>query len=320
MIPPTIEAYLRERYPRYEHHTHATAETARQLAAAEHVAREQVAKPVVLKLGDKLVIAVVAATDRVNFAALEESAGARPQLVAEAEFSERFRPCDPGAEPPLSMFGAPIFVDDKLVREKTIVMPAGTHEDAVVLETAEWLRHEGVRTIANLGQRVATASRRGEASRPVMFVRDAMTKDIWTCQADETLAVAARIMWDHDVGAVPVVVARKLVGIVTDRDICMAAYFTGKPLEVERVGLHMSTQLYTAAPADPVEVAEQLMRSKQVHRLPVVEADGSVVGMVSLNDLARVAAERGRSAVDSSEIVATLAAIARPRARLVGAA
>ncbi len=152
-----------------------------------------------------------------------------------------------------------------------------------------------------------------------MFVRDAMTKDVWTCQEDETLAVAARIMWDHDVGAVPVVdVARKLVGIVTDRDICMAAYFTGKPLEVERVGLHMSTQVYTAAPADPVEAAEQLMRSKQVHRLPVVDATGEVIGMVSLNDLARAAAERGRSAIDSSEIVATLAAIARPR--LAGAA
>jgi CBS domain-containing protein len=84
-----------------------------------------------------------------------------------------------------------------------------------------------------------------------MFIREAMAKEIWTCHADEPLAAAARIIWDHDVGAVPVVdLAGKLAGIITDRDICMAAYITGKPLDSEPVGIHMATQVFPTAPTN----------------------------------------------------------------------
>ena len=154
-----------------------------------------------------------------------------------------------------------------------------------------------------------------------MFVREAMAKEVWSCHADEPLSAAARIMWEHDVGAVPVVdAAGKLAGIITDRDVCMAAYFTGGPLAAEPVRPHMSTQVFTTTPENRVEAAEELMRSKQVRRLPVVDAARRVVGMVSLSDLARAAAERGRKLLDSSEVIATLAAIVQPRARLVAAA
>ncbi len=154
-----------------------------------------------------------------------------------------------------------------------------------------------------------------------MFVREAMANGVWTSRAHEPLAAAARIMWDHDVGAVPVLdVAGKLAGIITDRDICMAAYFTGKPLGEELVGAHMSTQVFTTTPADRVEAAEEIMRSKQIRRLPVVDTAGQLVGVVSLSDLARAAAERGRKAVEPSEVLSTLAAIAQPRSRLVATA
>lgn len=154
-----------------------------------------------------------------------------------------------------------------------------------------------------------------------MFVREAMAKEVWSCRAHEPLAAAARIMWDHDVGAVPVLdAAGKLAGIITDRDICMAAYFTGKCLDEEPVGIHMSTQVFTATPVDRVEAAEEIMRSKQVRRLPVVDGAGQLVGMVSLSDLARAAAERGRKAVEPSEVLSTLAAIAHPRSRLIASA
>jgi Ala-tRNA(Pro) deacylase len=152
MIPPMIETHLRERYRAYEHHTHPTAETAQELAAAEHVSGRRVAKPVVLKVHGELTIAVVAATDRVNLAPLEEATGSQAELVSEAEFSERFRPCDVGAEPPLAIFGVPIFVDDKLIREQTIVMPAGTHDDSVILDTSEWAWCERVQMITGLGR------------------------------------------------------------------------------------------------------------------------------------------------------------------------
>ena len=71
--------------------------------------------------------------------------------MPESEFSQRFQPCEAGAEPPLAMFGVPIFVDESLLKEKKLVMPGGTHEDAIVLDTGEWMRCEGVTPIAGLG-------------------------------------------------------------------------------------------------------------------------------------------------------------------------
>jgi Ala-tRNA(Pro) deacylase len=154
MIPIIVEAHLRARHPWYEHHVHARALTAQELAASDHVSGKHVAKPVIVKLGDRMVMAVVAATDRVNLAVLEEATGVSAELVPETEFARRFQPCEPGSEPPLSVFGMPIFVDEKLEREPTLVMSAGTHEDAVELDTREWLRCEQAQPIQNLGLRI----------------------------------------------------------------------------------------------------------------------------------------------------------------------
>jgi Ala-tRNA(Pro) deacylase len=151
MIPPTIEAHLRSHHGGYEHHRHARAVTAQELAAAEHVSGHRVAKAVVVSLDGLIAFAVVAATDRVSLAALEEATGRPAELVAESEFTPRFEPCEAGAEPPLAMFGVPIFVDEVLLQERKLVMPAGTHEDAIVLDTGEWMRCEGVTPIAGLG-------------------------------------------------------------------------------------------------------------------------------------------------------------------------
>jgi len=152
MIPPLVEAELLARYPGYEHRAHATAVTAQGLAAATHVSGHRVAKVVVLRVNGELAFAVVAATDRVNLAPLEEAIGARAELASEPEFATRFWPCDAGAAPPLSIFGAPIFVDHKLMRERSILMPAGTHEDAVALDTGEWVWGERVQPIVGLGR------------------------------------------------------------------------------------------------------------------------------------------------------------------------
>lgn len=153
MIPAIVESHLRARYRSFEHHIHRSAETAQELAAAEHSSGHRVAKVVVLDIGGELAMAVVAATDRVNMVPLEEASGSAAELVPEAVFSPRFAPCETGAEPPLTIFGVPIFVDDKLLREREIAMPAGTHEDAIVLDTREWLWNEHVQPITNLGRR-----------------------------------------------------------------------------------------------------------------------------------------------------------------------
>jgi len=153
MIPAMIETHLRERHRVYEHHRHAVAMSAQELAASEHVSGYRVAKPVVVKLNGKLAIAVVAATDRVALGTLEEATASSADLVPEAEFAGSFHPCEPGSEPPLALFGLPIFVDEKLLHEKKLLMPAGTHEDAIALDTHEWIQCEEVQPIANLGIR-----------------------------------------------------------------------------------------------------------------------------------------------------------------------
>lgn len=158
MIPPIVENHLRGWYRHYEPHGHATAYTAQELAAAEHLDGQKVAKPVLLWLGDNLAMAVVAATDRVNLSPLEEATGCDAELASEAEFAGAFQTCAVGAEPPFALFGIPIFVDDKLMHEPHIVMPAGTHEDSVFVDTAEWARCERVQPITSLGRRRATVS------------------------------------------------------------------------------------------------------------------------------------------------------------------
>lgn len=144
-----------------------------------------------------------------------------------------------------------------------------------------------------------------------MNVREVMTKTVWTCRASEPMAAAARLMWEHDIGAVPVLDGKgKLVGIVTDRDLCMGAYFTGEPLTAVLVEHAMSKVVFRIDGAQTLEKAEELMRSKRIRRLPVVEGE-KLVGMITLGDLARAA--QARKAVTASEVNATLAAIVEPR-------
>ena len=91
---------LAERPHAREHLTHTPVMTAQDLAAAEHVSGRHVAKPVVVKLDGQLAMAVVAASERVNLAALEEALGVPAELAAEQEFAERFAPCEAGADGP----------------------------------------------------------------------------------------------------------------------------------------------------------------------------------------------------------------------------
>ena len=116
MIPTVIRSYLDQQKLGYAHHIHAAAMTAQELAAREHVTGRRVLKPVIVKVDGQLAFAVVAASEKVNLGMLEEATGARVELVPEGEFASRFVPCEAGAEPPLALFGLPIFFDEKLER------------------------------------------------------------------------------------------------------------------------------------------------------------------------------------------------------------
>ena len=150
-----IETHLQSHHSGYEHHRHATAMTAQELAAAEHVSGYKVAKPVVVKLDGKLALRGRRGRGAGEPRHARGGHRRRRRVVPEAEFAALFTPCDSGAEPPLSLFGIPIFADEKFLHARKVMMPAGTHEDSIVLDTHEWIHCEKVQPIANLGARAA---------------------------------------------------------------------------------------------------------------------------------------------------------------------
>ncbi len=152
MIPERIDRYLKEHHLAYVHSTHVRAVTAQRFAAAEHVPGDRIAKPVVVNIDGELALAVVSARQKVDVEELRRALGARKvELVPEPSFEGRFAPCEIGAEPPLRMFGLPLYVDAALARASRLVMRGGTHEDAIEVDTAEWMRSEGATPVERLG-------------------------------------------------------------------------------------------------------------------------------------------------------------------------
>jgi CBS domain-containing protein len=148
-----------------------------------------------------------------------------------------------------------------------------------------------------------------------MHVKEIMSHPVVSCPATSTLDQAARLMWESDAGIIPVVNDQgRLAGVITDRDVCMAAYTQGQPLSAIPVTTAMAREVVAVHENDSVEQAEDLMRASQVRRLPILDAEGFPVGLISMSDLARLADRTKRSGVDR-EIVQTLAAVSRPRAQ-----
>ncbi len=121
-------------------------------------------------------------------------------------------------------------------------------------------------------------------------------REVKVCKADETLNRAAQLMWERDCGFIPVIASNgdgPLVGVVTDRDIAIATYTQGKaPLAIS-VSSVMARKPITCHPEDDITRAEDLMKTNQVRRLPVVDLNGRVVGILSLNHLSRSPAREG---------------------------
>jgi CBS domain-containing protein len=150
-----------------------------------------------------------------------------------------------------------------------------------------------------------------------MKVEQLMKRSVKTCTVLDSLNTAAQIMWESDCGCVPVVDDGHVVAMLTDRDICMAAYTQGAPLGAIAVPSAMSQQIYSCKSDDSVAAAEDIMRAKKVRRLPVVDTEGTLVGILSLHDIAReMTAERrgkGKREVTPETVSATLAAVCEPR-------
>ena len=118
-------------------------------------------------------------------------------------------------------------------------------------------------------------------------IRDLMTANPCSIDADQTVAHAAKMMRDEDVGLAPIVEGDKLVGTVTDRDIAIRVVAEGKDPNQTTVREIASTNIVTIDPQQDLDEAVRLMAKHQVRRLPVVEEDGRLVGVVAQADVAR---------------------------------
>ena len=147
-----------------------------------------------------------------------------------------------------------------------------------------------------------------------MKVADSMTREVRACTVHDSLNAAARVMWENDCGCVPIVDSQgRLVGIVTDRDICMAAYTQGVPLEAIPLERVMAARVISCSRTDDLDTAHRLMRKHEIHRLPVVDSRGRLTGILSLSDVVNQASQAGAAPSEAVEVIATLSAIRKRR-------
>lgn len=122
-------------------------------------------------------------------------------------------------------------------------------------------------------------------------VRDVMTSNPTTCSVEASVADAAKVMAQEDVGPIPIIEGDRLVGILTDRDIVVRVVAEGRDAQSTTVGDVASTDLATVSPDENLDRALQLLAEQQVRRLPVVEGE-TLVGVVAQADIARQGDDR----------------------------
>lgn len=143
-----------------------------------------------------------------------------------------------------------------------------------------------------------------------------MTRGVVSCTGTDTLHRAAQIMWDRDCGAVPVVDAEgRAVGVVTDRDLCMAAYTRGRSLSAVNVSSMLTGRLHTCFASTSLDEAMARMAAHRVRRLVVVEPGNQrLVGMLALADIARHLQAIGTTQRRApARLASLLAALSTPR-------
>jgi Ala-tRNA(Pro) deacylase len=141
-ITNRLKEYLEANGVSYTHCTHRLAYTAQGVAAAQHVKGREMAKTVILRTGDKFLMAVLPASHKVDIAALEHALPYdRVTLATESDFAVLFPDCEVGAMAPFgNLYGLPVFVDTLLTRDTEIVFNAGTHTDTIRMNYADFDR------------------------------------------------------------------------------------------------------------------------------------------------------------------------------------
>ena len=147
-----------------------------------------------------------------------------------------------------------------------------------------------------------------------MKVRNVMTEEVRTVKTADALSGAAMIMWDRDCGVVPVIDdERHVIGVITDRDICMAVSMREAAASAIPVSSTMSRVVHTVNPEDDIQDALDMMSEHQLRRLVVVDADGTLSGILSVGDIVRHSAKgRSRKHIAHKDVMKMLKAVSNP--------
>jgi CBS domain-containing protein len=147
-----------------------------------------------------------------------------------------------------------------------------------------------------------------------MKAEDLMTRNVCTCSKEDSLEQAARLMWESDVGCLVVTDAeQKPIGMITDRDITMAAYTQGVRLQEARVESAMAKQVSTCSTSTSLNDVERAMQTAQIRRVPVVDGGGKLRGIVTLGDIARSSQSSAVRMAEIPGLAKTLASITERR-------
>jgi CBS domain-containing protein len=119
------------------------------------------------------------------------------------------------------------------------------------------------------------------------IIKDVMSSNPCSIDAEKSVAYAAKMMREEDVGLAPIVDGDKLIGMLTDRDIAIRVVAEGRNPDQVKVADVASKQVVTIDPQQDLDEALRIMAKHQVRRLPVVQEDGKLVGVVAQADIAR---------------------------------
>lgn len=136
-----LKDYLDNHHIRYQSISHSPGFTAQEVAASAHISGKQLAKIVIIKLGNKFAMVVLPANEHVNFAALKEYTGANADLAKESDFKTKFPECEVGAMPPFgNLYDMPVYVSNHLGDYEEIIFNAGTHSELIKLAYRDFER------------------------------------------------------------------------------------------------------------------------------------------------------------------------------------
>ncbi|HEY7302696.1 MAG TPA: YbaK/EbsC family protein [Bryobacteraceae bacterium] len=135
-MPSKITKFLDTHNVRYKTIVHSATYTAQETAEIVHIKGQELAKTVIVKLDDEMIMAVVPASRQVDLAALRALSGAKSaRLAIEEEFRSHFPECDTGAMPPFgNLYGMPVFVDEALTKDKEIAFNAGNYNELIQMK------------------------------------------------------------------------------------------------------------------------------------------------------------------------------------------